>query len=112
MWAGRRCATAPDGAGNSWSGIDSLCWEATAKDYGVAVAMPQGSSRMPNSSTEQQGTWEPLVSVPRARPARPERVDRRDACRRHGRDGAAVVLGAGESPARGEGRQRASQVEE
>jgi hypothetical protein len=42
------------GAGNSWSGIDSLGWEAAVKVYGVAVAMPQGSSRMPNSSTEQQ----------------------------------------------------------
>jgi hypothetical protein len=28
--------------GNSWSGIESLGWEATVKDYGVAVAMPQG----------------------------------------------------------------------
>jgi hypothetical protein len=42
------------GTGNSRSGIRSLGWEATVKDYGVAVAMPQGSSRMPNSSTEQQ----------------------------------------------------------
>ena len=35
------------------------------QDYGVTVAMPQGYSRGPNSSTEQQGTWEPSVIVPR-----------------------------------------------
>ena len=29
-------------AGNSWSGIALLGWEATVKVYGVAVAMPQG----------------------------------------------------------------------
>ena len=29
-------------AGNFWSGISSLGWEATVKVYGVAVAMPQG----------------------------------------------------------------------
>ncbi len=32
----------PISGGNSWSGIDSLGWEATVKDYGVAVARPQG----------------------------------------------------------------------
>ncbi|MCO6004050.1 hypothetical protein NE236_03580 [Actinoallomurus purpureus] len=41
-------------AGNSWSGIVGLGWEATVNDYGVAVAMPQGQSRVPNPSTEQQ----------------------------------------------------------
>jgi hypothetical protein len=29
-------------AGNSWSGIARMGWEATVKVYGVAVAMPQG----------------------------------------------------------------------
>jgi hypothetical protein len=32
----------PFRAGNFWSGIDSLGWEVTVKDYGVAVARPQG----------------------------------------------------------------------
>jgi len=36
----RTCRLGP--AGNSWSGLRSLGWEATVKDYGVAVAMPQG----------------------------------------------------------------------
>jgi hypothetical protein len=39
---------------NSRSGIDSLGREATTKDYGVVVARPQGQSRVPNPSTEQQ----------------------------------------------------------
>jgi hypothetical protein len=43
-----------DETGNSWSDIASLGWEATVKDYGVAVAIPQGQSRMPNLSTEHQ----------------------------------------------------------
>jgi hypothetical protein len=41
-------------AGNSRSGIGGLGWEATVNVYGVTVAMPQGQSRVPNSSTEQQ----------------------------------------------------------
>ncbi len=44
----------PFWVGNSWSGIARLGWEATVKDYGVAVAKPQGQSRVPNSSTDQQ----------------------------------------------------------
>ena len=40
--------------GNSWLGIGSLGWETTVKDYGVTVVRPQGSSRMPNPSTESQ----------------------------------------------------------
>ena len=41
-------------AGNFWPGIASLGWEATVKDYGVAVAIPQGQSRVPTPSTEHQ----------------------------------------------------------
>jgi hypothetical protein len=41
-------------AGNSRSGLVGLGWEATVNVYGVAVAMPQGYSRVPNPSTEQQ----------------------------------------------------------
>ena len=41
-------------AGNSWSDLLRLGWEVTVKVYGVAVAMPQGYSRVPNPSIEQQ----------------------------------------------------------
>ncbi len=44
----------PVRAENSWPGIACLGWEATVKDYGVAVARPQGQSRVPNPTTEQQ----------------------------------------------------------
>jgi hypothetical protein len=65
---------------------------------------------VPNPSTARQVN----VGTARVRSAAVPRpgeraVDRRDACRRRGRDGAAVVLRAGESPAHGEGRQRVSQ---
>jgi hypothetical protein len=39
------------GAGNSRPGLRSLGWEATVKVGGVAVAMPQGQSRVPNPLT-------------------------------------------------------------
>jgi hypothetical protein len=39
---------------NSRPGLSGLGREATVKVYGVIVAMPQGYSREPNSSTEQQ----------------------------------------------------------
>ena len=39
------------GAGNSCPGLGSLGWEATVKDCGVAVAMPQGQSRVPDPLT-------------------------------------------------------------
>jgi len=42
------------GAGNSWSDLLRLGREATVKVYGVAVAMPQGYSRVPNPLIEQQ----------------------------------------------------------
>jgi len=42
------------GAGNSRPGLASLGWEAMAKDYGVAMAMPQGQSRVPDPLTGQQ----------------------------------------------------------
>lgn len=41
-------------AENFWPDIACLGWEATVKDYGVAVARPQGQSRVPNPTTEQQ----------------------------------------------------------
>ena len=44
----------PGKAENSRLGIVGLSWEATVKDYGVAVARPQGQSRVPNPMTEQQ----------------------------------------------------------
>ena len=40
-----------DGAGNSRLGLRSLGWEATVKDCGVTVVMPQGQSRMPDPLT-------------------------------------------------------------
>jgi hypothetical protein len=43
-----------DGPGNSCPGIGGLGWEATVKDYGVAVAMPQGQSRVPGPLTGEQ----------------------------------------------------------
>lgn len=42
------------GAGNSGFGLNRLGSEATVKGYGVAVAMPQGYSRVPNPSIGQQ----------------------------------------------------------
>ena len=39
------------GTGNSGPGLGSLGWEATVKDCGVAVAMPQGQSRVPDPLT-------------------------------------------------------------
>ena len=42
------------GMGNSCPGLGSLGWEATVKDCGVAVAMPQGQSRVPSPLTGQQ----------------------------------------------------------
>jgi hypothetical protein len=39
------------GAGNSRPGLRSLGWEATVKDCGLAVAMPQGQSRVPGPLT-------------------------------------------------------------
>jgi hypothetical protein len=38
-------------AGNSCPGLRSLGWEAMAKVCGVAMAMPQGQSRMPDPLT-------------------------------------------------------------
>jgi len=81
--------------------------------YGVTVARAQGHSRVPNPWTGHQRTWEP--SGFRAPfPSHPERAMRIGPMptEEPGRGGAAVVLRAGESPAHGEGRQRASQGEE
>ena len=41
-------------AGNFCPGLGGLGWEATVKCCGVAVARPQGQSRVPNLSTGQQ----------------------------------------------------------
>jgi hypothetical protein len=41
-------------AGNSEQGLKSLGSEVTVKNYGVAVTMPQGQSRVPNPSIGQQ----------------------------------------------------------
>jgi hypothetical protein len=65
---------------------------------------------VPNPSTARQVN----VGTARVRSAAGPRpgewaADRRDACRRRGRDGAAVVLRARESREHGEGRQRVSQ---
>lgn len=38
--------------GNSWSGLSRWGQEITVKVYGVAVMMPQGYSRVPNSLIE------------------------------------------------------------
>jgi hypothetical protein len=38
-------------AGNSRPGLRSLGWEAVVNVYGVATAMPQGYSRVPNPLT-------------------------------------------------------------
>ncbi len=40
--------------GNSCPGLGGLGWEAMVKAYGVAMAMPQGQSRVPNPPTGQQ----------------------------------------------------------
>lgn len=42
------------GVGNSWSGLGDLGWEAMVKVYGVAMARPQGYSRVPHPLTGQQ----------------------------------------------------------
>ena len=72
-------------------------WEATVTFCGVAVAMPQGQSWAPPSSSESQRTWEPFRSLPVSTlPAwRAGWVHRRPIGL--GRGGAAVVLRAGES---------------
>jgi hypothetical protein len=55
IWAGLRCAPVPLWrAGNSGQGLDCLCPEAVVKVYGVATAMPQGQSRVPNPLIGQQ----------------------------------------------------------
>ena len=46
--------TAPHFGWELWAGLWSLGLEATVNVYGVAVAMPQGHSRMPSSSNGQQ----------------------------------------------------------
>jgi hypothetical protein len=40
-----------DGAGNFCPGIGGLGWEAMVKGCGVAMARPQGQSRVPNPLT-------------------------------------------------------------
>ncbi len=40
--------------GNSCPGLSSLGWEAMVKACGVAMAMPQGQSRVPNPLIGQQ----------------------------------------------------------
>ena len=53
IWAG--CGAHPSGfgsAGNFWAGMWMSVWEATVKCCGVAVAMPQGQSWAPPSSSE------------------------------------------------------------
>jgi hypothetical protein len=57
FWPGRPGwigATPAEGAGNFRLGLFRLGLEATVKVYGVAVAMPQGQSRMPNPLTGRQ----------------------------------------------------------
>jgi hypothetical protein len=52
-WAARTLHT-PLGVGELPAGLSVSGREAMVKVYGVAVAMPQGYSWMPPSSTEQQ----------------------------------------------------------
>jgi len=63
--------------------------EATVKGCGVAVAMPQGQSWAPTSTSESQWTREPFRSACRARPARGWGLGPLSA-ERPGRGGAAV----------------------
>jgi hypothetical protein len=55
MWAGLRCVPAILlVVGNFRLGCTGLGREVTVKDYGVAVTMPQGQSRVPHPLIEQQ----------------------------------------------------------
>lgn len=86
--------------------VDVVGREAMGKVCGVLVARPQGHSRAPSLSIDSEvnvGTaW--LPPAPLASRVSDGKVRRPPTASRG--DGAAVVLRAGESPVRGEGRQR------
>jgi hypothetical protein len=55
----RRDAMAAVVSVNFQAGFPRWAWEATVKDYDVAVARPQGHSRALHLSIGRQRTWEP-----------------------------------------------------
>lgn len=48
-WNAVRTRQTSSTVGNSQAEVGDRVWEATVKAYGVAVAIPQGQSRVPHS---------------------------------------------------------------